>query len=132
MAWMLVLVAIITLAGGAAVQDVLFAQQLANSRAQQQRAMGMAELGLRFAVRQLSTSEAPALDSGDLHPGTRQSDSLRVRLRPGTARMPTGASAGRFLARDYEIESRGSSAGNAQRVLFQGVTRLEPLAMPTP
>ena len=43
-AWMLVLVAILALASGAAAHDVLFARELATSRAQQQRACLRAEL----------------------------------------------------------------------------------------
>jgi len=130
--WMLVLVAIIALAGGAVMHDVLFAQQLATTRALQQRAMGMAELGVRSGMMQLSAANPPLLDSGDLHPGAAQSDSMRVMLRPGAAHMPPGFSAGRFIARDYEIESTGSSAQGARRVLVQGVTRLEPLSVTAP
>ncbi len=123
-AWMLVLVALIALAGGAAAQDVLFARQLATSRAQQQRAFALAELGLRTGMAQLSTA-MPVADSGTLHPRAAPSDSLRVMLRPGAARVPAGYSAGRFVARDHEIESVATSARNARSVLVQGVTRLE-------
>jgi hypothetical protein len=125
-AWMLVLVAIIALAGGAAVQDVLFAQQLANSRAHQHRAMGMAELGLRLGIKQLSDAASPPPKSPELRPGPLPADSLRWVLRPGAIRLPPGHSAGRLIARDYEIESTGGSVQQAQRVLVQGVTRLEP------
>jgi len=124
-AWMLVLVAVIALAGGGALQDVWFAQQLANTRAYQQRAMGMAELGLRMGMIQLSGATVPQLESGELHPASAQPDSLQVTLRPGAVRLPAGYSAGRFVARDYEIESTGRSIRDAQRVLVQGVTRLE-------
>jgi Tfp pilus assembly protein PilX len=124
-AWMLVLVAIIALAGGGALHDVWFAQQLANTRAYQQRAMGMAELGLRMGMLQLANAATPPFDSGVQHPGAAQTDSLQLKLRPGIAQIPTGFSAGRFISRDYEIESTGRSVRAAQRVLTQGVTRRE-------
>jgi hypothetical protein len=127
-AWMLVLVAIIALLGASAVHDVLFAQQLANTRAHQQRAMGMAQLGLRIGMRQLSDATDPQLESGELHPGPAQADSLQVTVRPGAARLPPGFSAGRFITHEYEIESTGRSVRGAQRVLVQGVTRMEPVA----
>jgi hypothetical protein len=57
---------------------------------------------------------------------------MRVTLRPGITRVPTGYSAGRFVARDYEIESTGTSARNARSVLVQGVTRLEAAGSPAP
>jgi len=130
-AWMLVLVAIIALAGGAAAQDALFARQLATARAQQQRAFALAELGLRAGMAQLSAA-VPMADSGALHPGATQTDSMRVTLRPGSARVPAGYSAGRFVARDYEIQSTGTSARNARSVLMQGVTRLEAAGQGAP
>jgi hypothetical protein len=131
-AWMLVLVAVIALLGASGVQDVLFAQQLANTRAHQQRAMGMAQLGLRLGMRQLSDATAPQLESGELHPGPTQADSVQVTLRPGAERVPPGFSAGRFIAHDYEMESTGRSVRGTQRVLVQGVTRMEPLAPGAP
>lgn len=131
-AWVLVLIAIIALAGGGTLHDVWFAQQLANTRAYQQRAMGMAELGLQMGMAQLTTAAAPPLNSGEQHPGFVQADSLRVAIRPGFTRIPEGFSAGRFVAHDYEIESTGRSVREAQRVLTQGVTRLEPIAGQTP
>jgi len=124
-AWMLVLLAIIAIGGGAAAQDVLFARQLATSRAQQQRAFALAELGLRAGTAQLSGVTDLVTDSGTLHPGAVRADSMRVTVRPGEARVPAGYSAGRFIARDYQIESTGTSARNAQSVLVQGTTRLE-------
>lgn len=130
-AWMLVLVAIIAMAGGAAAHDVLFAQQLAGSRAQQQRAMSMAELGLRIGVTQLSEVASPVLVTEELHLGPMPADSVQTRLRPGAVRLAEGFSAGRFVEHDYEIESTGRSIRNAQRVLVQGMTRLEMTA-PTP
>jgi len=126
-AFMLVLVAVVALAGAAAVQDVLFAQQMATSRTQQQRAMGHAELGLRIGMQQLAAGGPPP-ESGELRPGPTQADSLRITLAPGAMRVPQHFSAGRFVVRDYEIHSTGGSARNAQRTLVQGVTRLEPLA----
>jgi hypothetical protein len=131
-AWILVLVAIIALAGGGALHDVWFAQQLANTRAYQQRAMGMAELGLRSGMTQLALAPTPQLESGEQHPGVVQADSLQVTLHPGPARIPAGFSAGRFVARDYEIQSMGRSVRDAERTLTQGVTRLEPLAEHAP
>jgi hypothetical protein len=131
-AWMLVLIALIALAGGAAAQDVLFARQLATARMQQQRAFALAELGLRAGMLQLSATATPVADSGRLRPGEAPSDSMRVTLQPGAARVPAGYSAGRFIARDYEIESTGTSARNARSVLVQGVTRLEAAGSPTP
>ena len=87
--------------------------------------MGMAELGLRMGMVQLAGATVPQLESGELHPAPAQADSLQVTLRPGAVRLPAGYSAGRFVARDYEIESTGRSIRDAQRVLVQGVTRLE-------
>ena len=127
-AWMLVLVAILALASGGAVQDVLFAQQLAGTRQQQQRAMGMAQLGLRIGAQRLSQATNAQLDSGPLHPGPHQADSVQVVLTPGEARVPEGFSAGRLVSRDYQIQSTGRSVRGAQRVLVQGMSRLEPLA----
>jgi hypothetical protein len=57
---------------------------------------------------------------------------MRVTLQPGAARVPAGYSAGRFIARDYEIESTGISARNARSVLVQGATRLEAAGSPAP
>jgi hypothetical protein len=131
-AWMLVLVAVIALASGAALHDVLFAQQLATTRAQQQRAMGMAELGLRLGLQRLSQSDAPQPDSGVLHPGSIQADSLQVAVQAGVARIPAGFSAGRFMERDYEIHSEGRSVRNSRQMLVQGITRLEPLTPSAP
>jgi hypothetical protein len=131
-AWMLVLVALIALAGGAAAHDVLFARQLATSRAEQQRAFALAELGLRAGTMQLSAAAAPVADTGTLHPGTARSDSLNVTLQPGAARIPAGYSAGRFIMRDYEIQSTGASARNTRSVLVQGMTRLEDAATHSP
>jgi hypothetical protein len=131
-AWMLVLVAIIALASGAALHDVLFAQQLATIRAQQQRTLGMAELGLRIGMQQLSRSDSASPDSGELRPGPHPADSLQVVLHRGAARVPAGFSAGRFVAREYEIESTGRSARNSRQVLVQGISRLEPLAPSAP
>jgi hypothetical protein len=129
---MLVLVAVIALAAGAAVHDVQFAQQLADTRARQQRAMGAAELGLRMGLRQLASADAPQADTGVLRPGPTPAEQLHVILRPGSRHMPAGFSAGRFLAQDYEIHSTGHSARGARRTLVQGVTRLETLAQATP
>jgi hypothetical protein len=131
-AWMLVLVAIIALASGAALHDVLFAQQLATTRTQQQRTMGMAELGLRIGIKQLSLPDPPPLDSGVLHPGPHPADSVQVALQAGAARVPAGFSAGRFIAREYEIQSTGRSVRNSRQVLVQGISRLEPLASSAP
>lgn len=131
-AWMLVLVALIALASGAALHDVLFAQQLATTRAQQLRATSMAELGLRIGVQRLSQADAPQLDSRVLHPDSIQGDSVRVALQAGAARVPAGFSAGRFVEREYEIQSAGRSVRNSRQVLVQGITRLELLAPPAP
>jgi hypothetical protein len=132
MAWMLVLVAVIALAAGAAVHDVLFAQHLANTRTLEQQAMGMAELGLRIGLEQLASGETPLMDTGKLHPDPTRAESLHVILRPGVRRMPDGFSAGRFLTQDYEIQSTGHSARSTRRTLVQGITRLEPLAQGAP
>jgi hypothetical protein len=129
-AWMLVLVALIALGGGAAVQDVLFAQQLANSRAGQQRAMALAELGLRIGMKQLGDAATPPPDSGALHPGPVPADTVQVQWQPGEAHLPEGFSAGRFIARDYEIRSTGRTVQQDERVLVQGATRLEPASGP--
>lgn len=125
---MLVLIAVIALAGGAALHDVWFAQQLANTRAYEHRAMSLAELGLRMGMEQLARAPAPPPDSGELRPGPAPADSLRVTLRPGAAHLAAGFSAGRFASREYEIESTGLSVRGARRVLVQGAARLEPAA----
>jgi len=129
---MLVLIAIIALAGGATLHDVWFAQQLANSRAYEQRAMSLAELGLRMGMTQLAGASDPRQATQELHPGPAPADSLQVTVRPGAARLPAGFSAGRFVSRDYEIEGTGRSVRGASRVLVQGVTRLEPVAAAAP
>lgn len=129
---MLVLLAVIALAAGAAVHDVLFAQQLANTRAHEQRAMGAAELGLRIGLGQLAAAPAPLPDTGTLHPGPTPTDAVQVMLRPGARHVPPGFSAATFIAQDYEIHSTGRSARGTRRTLVQGVTRLETPAQVSP
>lgn len=131
-AWMLVLLVVLALAGAASLHDALFAQQLANTREQQQRAMGMAELGLRLGMQQLALPGTPQASPTQLRPDAASADSLLLELRPGASRVPAGFSAGQFIARDYEIHSTGRSARGAQRALVQGVTRLEPLVGVSP
>jgi hypothetical protein len=129
---MLVLLLVLAMAGAASLSDALFAQQLANTRVQQQRAMGMAELGLRLGMRQLELPGMPPTSPAQLRPDPASADTLELELRPGASRVPPGFSAGQFITRDYEIHSTGRSARGVQRTLVQGVTRLEPLAPAIP
>lgn len=132
LAWMLVLVAILALAGGAALQDALFAQQLGSMRANRQRALALAELGLRLGLQQLTGVAQPPAGPQHLHPHPEQDEAVHLVLRPGAVRMPDGFSAQRFIARDYEIQSTAHSARNAALTLVQGATRLEPVDQAAP
>lgn len=53
-------------------------------------------------------------------------------LAVGSDSLPTGYSTGRFIARHYEIRSRGSSARSARSDLVQGAVRVEPVNAGTP
>ncbi len=124
-AWMLVLVAVIALATGGALHDTWFAQQLAVTRGEEQRAMAMAELGLRLGLRQLSAGGTPTTGPQTFRPDASQADTLELQVRPVARVLEPGSSAGRFVASDYEVTSTGRSSSRAQRVLVQGVRRLE-------
>jgi hypothetical protein len=126
---MLVVIAVVALLGGGALHDAWFAQSLADSRLYRQRAFSLAELGLRFGVAELAAAAPTTSSTRNLQPTPVAGDALQVRIqRVGTDRVPPGFSAGRFIARDYEIHSTGRSLRGANSQLVQGITRIEASA----
>ena len=129
----LVLLAVIGLYAAATLQDALFGEALAGTRVFQQRAFMLAELGIEDALADLAAPVPPADYTRELYPLPDSDDSTSVALRAaGSDALPAGFSAGRFIARRYEIESTGHAARGARSLQRQGVTRVLPLTEALP
>ncbi len=123
------LLAVVGLYTAATLQDALFGTVLASTRVFQQRAFLLADLGIQSALDELADATPPSDYTRELHPLPGSDDSVTVVLRSGTDdALPAGFSAGRFIARRFEIESTGHSTRNARAVQVQGVVRLLPVA----
>jgi Tfp pilus assembly protein PilX len=125
----LALLAVIGLYTAATLQDALFGGVLAGTRVAQQRAFVLAELGVRSAEQALAGAAPPADYTRELHPLPEPDSSVTVALRGGGSdALPAGFSAGRFVARHFEIESTGHAARGARSVQVQGIVRILPVA----
>jgi Tfp pilus assembly protein PilX len=124
----LALLAVIGLYTAATLQDALFGTVLAGTRVAQQRAFLLAELGIQGAVEEIAGATPPADYTRELRPLPGAQNSVTVALRSGADALPAGFSAGRFIARRFEIESTGRSARGARAVQVQGVVRVMPAA----
>ncbi len=124
----LVLLAVVGLYTAATLQDTLFGTQLAGTRVFQQRAFVLADLGIEDTLQDLRGAAPPADFTRELHPQVDSTDSVHVVLRnSGADALPSGFSAGRFVARRFEIESTGQAARGARSVQVQGVVRVLPV-----
>ncbi len=127
----LVLLAVVGLYTAATLQDTLFGTQLAGTRVLQQRAFSLADLGIEDTLQDLHGATLPADFTRELHPLAGSTDSVDVVFRNGGAdALPTGFSAGRFIAHRFEIQSTGHAARGTQSVQVQGVVRIMPLTAP--
>jgi len=125
--WVLMIIAVVALLGAGALHDTWFAQTQAGTHLYEQRAWAQAELGLRSAAADLAAARVPDESLHDLHPDPHPTDHLTTRIRKLSERgLSVGFSAGRVIAQDFEIESTGYSARNAQRSLVQGMHRSIP------
>jgi hypothetical protein len=127
----LALLAVVGLYTAATLQDALFGTVLANTRVAQQRAFLLADLGIQGALEEIAAATPPADYSRELRPLPGAQNSVTVVLRSSDESLPAGFSAGRFIARRFEIESTGHSTRGARAVQVQGVVRLLPIATPT-
>jgi hypothetical protein len=127
----LALLAVIGLYTAATLQGALFGRLLAGTRVLQQRAFMLGEYGLEHGMEDLAASIAPSDYARELQPIAGSADSVTVELRStGEAGLPAGFSAGRFVARRYEITSTGRAARGARSVQVQGAMRVWPVAPP--
>jgi hypothetical protein len=125
----LALLAVVGLYTAATLQDALFGTVLAGTRVSQQRAFVLAEIGIQDAMRDLASATPPADFTRQLRPLPDGEGEVTVVLRnTGTASLPAGFSAGRFVMQHYEIESTGRAARGARAVQVQGMARVLPLA----
>lgn len=123
----LALVAVIGLYAAATLQDALFGTVLAGTRVAQQRAFVLADLGIGATLAELG-GDIPADFTREL-PSPEGEGRITVVLRStGTAALPAGFSAGRFVARHFEIESTGQAARGARAIQVQSVVRVLPQA----
>lgn len=128
----LALLAVVGLYTAATLQDALFGTVLSGTRVAQQRAFVLAELGVEQALRDMAGAAASADFTRELRPPDGEGR-ITVALRnTGTGVLPTGFSAGRFMARHFEIESTGQAARGARALQVQGVVRVLPQAMEAP
>jgi hypothetical protein len=125
------LIAIVALLGAGALHDAWFAQSQAGTRINEQRAWALAELGLRAGTATLAAVRVPDESVHEMHPTANPADHLAVRIRKSKEHeLAAGFSAGRFIAQEFEIESTGYSAHDAQRALAQGMRRVVPALPP--
>jgi Tfp pilus assembly protein PilX len=129
----LAVLAVVGLYVAGTFQDALFGTALSSARIYQQRAFELADIGIDQALRQLGTATAPVQFVRDLHPLAESNSRVHVEVQSGPdVRIATGYSAGRIVARHYEITSTGYAPRNARSVQKQGVVRLVPVAMGAP
>jgi hypothetical protein len=126
----LALLAVVGLYTAATLRDALFGAVLAGTRVAQQSAFVLADLGVQGALRDLAGAAPPADYTRELRPLPDQGSVTVVLRGTGEDALPVGFSAGRFVARRFEIESTGHAARSARSVQVQGVTRVLPLAAP--
>jgi type II secretory pathway pseudopilin PulG len=127
----LALLAVVGLYTAATLQDALFGTVLAGARVSQQRAFLLAELGIQDAMRDIAGPTPVADFTRQLQPLPDEQGDVTVVLRStGAASLPAGFSAGRFVVRQFEIESTGRAARGARAVQVQGVARVLPQAAP--
>lgn len=126
----LALLAVVGLYTAATLQGALFGTVLANTRVAQQRAFLLADLGIQSGLEEVASASPPASYTRELHPLPGAQNSVTVVLRSSDDALPAGYSAGRFIARRFEIESTGHSARGARAVQVQGVVRVLPAATP--
>jgi Tfp pilus assembly protein PilX len=124
----LVLVAVTGLLSLGALHDALFGEQLAGSRLLHQRAAALSDLGIRDAMIRLGHAtgieEEQAYAPPDL-PSPRDAVEVRIRHLHDSA-LPSGFSAARFQAHQFEIESTGHVARGIRMTQVQGVVRVMP------
>jgi type IV pilus assembly protein PilX len=103
--------------------------QLAANQQYFQRAFEAAQGGLATGLQRLARSETAALPIRFTlaRDGSDSDGSETQLLLAATDNLPAGYSAGRFVARHYEIRSRGRSTRAARSDLVQGAVRVEPV-----
>ncbi|MEP7312671.1 MAG: PilX N-terminal domain-containing pilus assembly protein [Pseudomonadota bacterium] len=108
--------------------------QLAANQQFFDRAFEAAQGGLASGLQRLARSGDLALPQSFTlaREGSATEGSETQLLAVGSDSLPTGYSTGRFIARHYEIRSRGSSARSARSDLVQGAVRVEPVNAGTP
>ncbi len=105
--------------------------QLAANQQYFQRAFEAAQGGLASGLQRLARGDASALPARFTlaREGSDTDGSETQLLLTAIDTLPAGYSAGRFIARHYEIRARGRSARNARSEVVQGAVRVETVAV---
>ncbi|HTQ36147.1 MAG TPA: hypothetical protein VMH77_03855 [Steroidobacteraceae bacterium] len=127
----LAMLAVIALYTIATLREAFFGTLLAGTRLRQQSAFVLADLGIDGALQDLAAADSAAGYTRELHPVVDPQQGVTVELRPvGADALPAGFSAGRLVARRFEIHSTGHAARGARSAQVQGVVRIMPADAP--